>query len=291
MNHRETKALTREIERYITKNIYKVQTAQLFSKKILEYGLIDVNKTVPFQILPTELSDSEGNLICKLYVFLESPLYGFFSIEILEDNISISCPVTYHTDHILMTYEMCDMFIDDLNTLMDDFYQLQSAAENGSDMFCSLFLNQMLEKYNKNIKTPLENIKQIINENDKIAIISNKFYALVKDAQTSYDQALLMPTAWAVFKDVSSVPEQGEDLEEYIDEPATNELFEHVNKFFRTENYWAAPLYLAQRICLQSGFKVSGFLKSEETWKEAKINTDMGEFVLPAIDLKELKVN
>jgi hypothetical protein len=105
MDSPEIQALQKTIENWIEKNILLVQKAQEIAQKILDYGFIEPSKTMPFQILPTDISDSDGDLICKLYVFLEHPMYGFFSIELLDDNCSITCSNIYSKDHMLCTYE------------------------------------------------------------------------------------------------------------------------------------------------------------------------------------------
>jgi hypothetical protein len=290
MNQKETKKLTKMIERYITKHIYRVKAAQLYAQQILDAGLIDTSKSMPFQIVPTELSDGDGDLICKLFVHLEHPAYGFFSLELLDDQISVSCPVTYDTDHFMMTYEMCDEFIKNFTDQMDEFYSLQSAATEKQAVFCQMFLNQQLNKYHSNISGYLKNIKEFIEKNEKIAIVSNNYYALVKDAKKQYDKALLMPGSWVVFKSIDDLPDLGEELDSYIDEEATESLIKELNKFFRKENYHASGIYLAERICLQARLTVEGFSVTEEEWQEAQINTEMGEFVLPPIDISEFKV-
>jgi hypothetical protein len=288
MNSKETKALTKAIERYISKHIYRVKAAQIYAKQIEEAGLMDGRTSMPFQIIPTELSDEDGDLICKLFVNIEHPAHGFFSLELLDDQISMSCPVTYHTDHLLMTYEMCDSFILDLSNEMDEFYKLQSAVEEKQVVFCQLFINQLLSKYKKNITFHLEKIKNYVNKQNNTAIVSNNHFALVKDAQRSYDKALIMPGSWVIF---AETPDKGEDLNDYIDEEATEQLIAQLNKFFRQENFLASGIYLAQRICLQAGLKVEGFSSTEEEWQEAKINLEMGEFVLPPIDISEFRIN
>ena len=187
-----------------------------------------------------------------------------------------------------MTYEMCDSFICDLSNQMDEFYRLQSAAEGGQIVFCQLFLNQLLQKYKTSVSIYLNKIKDYVSGQEKAAIVSNNYFALVKDAKRSYDKALIMPGSWVIFKEI---PEPGENLNDYVDEEATDSLITQLNKFFRQENYLASGIYLAERLCLQAGLSVEGYSETENEWQEAHINSEMGEFVLPPIDINEFRVN
>ena len=112
MELQETFILQQIIEKFVTKNLDTVIQAQSFAKKILEYGLIEPEKTLPFQILPTNFSDSDGDVMCKLYVNLENPIYGFFSIELERDKCLITCPKTYHTEFFETSFEDCDAWIE-----------------------------------------------------------------------------------------------------------------------------------------------------------------------------------
>ena len=98
METQETLVLQKAIEKWINKNIDKVLKAQEFSKKILESGLLDPDKTLPFQILPTNFFDSDGDLVCKIFVNLDSPIYGYFSIELEEESCAVTCPNSYKTE-------------------------------------------------------------------------------------------------------------------------------------------------------------------------------------------------
>jgi hypothetical protein len=189
---------------------------------------------------------------------------------------------------MLCTYEECHEWIDILNEEMNDFYKLSSAVDMKQTQFCELFLNELIKNYADCVSTFLDDIKNTIDANDKVAIITSGFYALAKDAKTNYDKALLIPSAWVVFKSLNNLPEQSEPIDEYIDEEATNTLFNTLNNFFRTENYFAAPVYLAQRICLQGDMKFQGLSKTENEW-QSPIFTEHGEYILPAIDILEFK--
>ena len=63
-----------------------------------------------------------------------------------------------------------------------------------------------------------------------------------------------------------------------------------LNVFFRKENFAAAGVYLAQRICLQAGMDVQGFSSTEDGWVVASLTDGAGELVLPCIDITEFKV-
>ena len=81
-----------------------------------------------------------------------------------------------------------------------------------------------------------------------------------------------------------------EEIDDYVDIYKTNELIDTLDCFVRQENYYSAPLFLAQRIILQSGLALKGFLSTENGWVEGTSNEEFGEFVLPPIDVSEFKV-
>lgn len=291
MEAKETLILQKVIESWISNNLNKVLVAQDLAKKILEYGFIDPSKTLPFQILPTDISDSNGDLICKLFVNLENPIYGFFTIEISEDDLlGVTCPNTWHSSYYVTSVEDCHYWLDTLDQEMNTFYELSSAAEEKQTSFCNLKLNEMLENYKKLTETNLIEVKDYISQDERIAIVSNSVYALAKDAQRDFSKALLLPQAWAVFESIDDLPDFDEEINDYLDEKATNKLFDRLVYFAQTENYYAAPIYLAQRICLQAGMDVRGFSKSEDTWVVAAITEEYGEFVLPPIDISSFEV-
>ena len=290
METQETLVLQKAIEKWINKNIDKVLKAQEFSKKILESGLLDPDKTLPFQILPTNFFDSDGDLVCKIFVNLDSPIYGYFSIELEEESCAVTCPNSYKTEYFIQSYEDCDKWLDEMNSSMDIFYQLSSAAEEGQKVFCNMILNDLLKQYKVNTKNDLDTIKSVIDENPRVAIVTGEMFALAKDAKKDFSRALLIPQAWAVFADLDDLPDQGESAEGYICEFETNELFDQLNVFFRKENFAAAGVYLAQRICLQAGMDVQGFSSTEDGWVVASLTDGAGELVLPCIDITEFKV-
>lgn len=290
METKETLALQKAVEKFITKKINVIKIAQEFGKKIIDYGLLEPTKTLPFQILPTDMFDGDGDLICKIFVYIEHPMFGFFSIEILDDKCAITCPSIYRTEYFVTTTDECNKWIDELAKGMDKFYQLSSAAEEKQVGFCNLLLNELLTEYHNISKEIIENIKDKIESNPKTAIVTNNFYALVTNAKKNYNKALLLPSAWVIFQDLDNLPENNEQIDDYVDEKSTDVLFNQLNDFFKKENYLAAGVYLAQRICLQSGLIVKGFSFTDNEWQEAFITPDTGEFVLPPIDTKEFSV-
>jgi hypothetical protein len=290
MESQETMALRKAIENYITKNIPLVVKAQNYSKQILEYGLLDDSKTLPFQILPTNISDADGGLVCKLIVNIDNPIYGFFSAEITEELCIITCPGSYRESVITLSHEDFEKWLEELSGEMDPFYQLSSAAGEKQTGFCTLFINDLLESYKSIVSGSLNKIKDYINSEPRALIVSGEMKALAKNAQKDFSRALLLPQAWVVLKSEDDLPENGESLENYIDEQATEILFEKLNDFFKSESYFAAPLYLAQRICLQSGLDVRGYSQTEDSWVVGSISEDMGEFVLPIIDIEKFDI-
>jgi hypothetical protein len=288
---KETQVLQNIIEKYISKKLDLVQKAQIYSKKINDYGFIEPGKTLPFQILPTEFFDEDGDVVCKLFVNLEHPMYGMFSIELLEDKCAITCPNIYIEDFFVMTHEEFEKWIDLLDSEMNEFYLLSGSAEEKNYHFCELSINDQLSKYKNLISPFLDKIKYYINNDPRTAIVSNHVFALVKNANKDFSKALLLPSAWVVFKDLDNLPDDGENFENYIDEEATEKLFNKLQEFFRIENYYAAPIYLAQRICLQGECDVRGYSVTEDEWQEAKITEELGEFVLPPIDIKEFEID
>jgi hypothetical protein len=286
----ETQVLQNIIENYISKKIDLVRLAQKYSAKILDYGFIETEKTLPFQILPSEFMDSEGNVICKMYVNLEHPLYGMFTIELLEDQCAVTCPNIYKTDFFVSTHDEFEKWLDILDSEMNEFYILSNAATENNINYCILFLNEIIGRYKENINIEIKKIKSIIDNEERAAIVSNQIYALASKAQKDYSKALLMPSAWVIFKSLNNLPDDGEDFSDYIDDKATEQLFLELQKFFRIENYLAAPVYLAQRICLQSNLIIEGYSETEQEWHEAAISEEFGEFVLPPIDISKFEI-
>lgn len=291
-NDLETQALVKIIESFVSNNMTIVTNAQTFSKKILDCGLIDLQKTMPFQIIPTEMFDGSGNVMCKIYVNLESPIYGFFSIELEQDKCGITCPKTYYTEFFMASYEECDKWIDSMNEEMDAFYQLSSAAENSEIEFCNLKLNEMLQNYKKLLEKDMKELTDYIEKDECVAIVSNKMYALAKNAVNDISRALLLPHVWVVFQDIECLPDPGEEVDLYINDNKTNDLVELVELFVRRENYLASPIYLAQRILLQAGLKVLGYSNTEKNWLFATLSAnETMDLVLPPIDLGSFKVS
>jgi hypothetical protein len=291
METRETEILQKIIENFVHKNLDTVMMAQAYAKKILDYGFLEPEKTLPFQILPTNFSDSNGDVICKIYVNLENPIYGFFTIELEREKCSITCPKTYHTEFFEASFEDCDAWINSLNEEMDIFYQISSAAEEKQAQFCTMKLNEMLGSYKSFLNPQIELIKGKIEAEPRTAIVSEQMYALASEAQKDLSRALLIPPIWVVFESLDSLPSQGEDVDDYVDIVGTNELISTLDEFARQENYYSAPLYLAQRVVLQSGLNVMGMSNTEGGWVETTQSEDFGEFVLPPIDITEFEVS
>ena len=284
MESKETLELQKIIETWVHKKINTVMQTQYLARKISEYGLIDGGKTLPFQILPTTYHDSHGDIMCKIYLHMDHPIYGFFTIEINDEQCIVNCPQIYKQDLIVFNYEECECWLDTLNEDMEGFYQLSSAADNNQTQFCELFLNDLLSAYRNEISILIDEIKKYISEEPMSAILTNSIYCLAKDTKNDYTRALLLPSAWVVFKDENNLPDQGEDVEDYVDENKTENLSQKLNEFFRQESYLASPVYLAQRICLQSGLKISGKSIADSCMMNASNTEKLGEFVLPPID-------
>jgi len=283
METQETANLQKIIETWVHKKIDTVIKTQLLARKISEYGLIDDEKTLPFQILPTTYHDTDGDVICKIYLHMDHPVYGFFVIEINDEQCIVNCPQIYVQDLMVLSHEECEEWIESINSEMDGFYQLSDMANNGQVQFCELFLNKLLSDYKNNILELTKVIKGHIASEPAAAIVVNNIHCLAKDTENDYTRALLLPNAWVVFKYIDDLPDEDEDFESYIDEPKTEELFQKLDKFFKEEGFAAAPIYLAQRICLQAGLSISGESVSDGEIKNALIS-ESGEFVLPPID-------
>lgn len=294
METKETIVLKKIIETWITKNIDLVQKAQENAKKIADYKLIKPN-TMPFQILPTNYHDADGDVICKLYIHIDSPLYGHFSVEKLKFENHITCPNIYITEQLILDEEEFNLWLNKLNGEMNEFHKISNAIKTKEIIYCILSINNLLKDYHKNIQSNLLDIKKYINENENIAIFTNNFYVLVKDAKKEYDKALLMPNAWIFFNDLNNLPELDENIDEnideYINEIKTNDLQNKLHSFFKIESFYAAPVYLAQKILLENNIKLMGYSKTENEWQESKFNEDLGAFVLPAIDITEFKIH
>jgi len=289
METQETQILTKVIENFISNNLDLVQSAQQICKKISDYGFIDTN-TLPFQIIPTEMFDSNGNIICKLFINIDHPMYGYFQIDFYDEKCGVSCPKIYKTDYFVGTHQDLGKWLDFLDSEMEEFYKLSSAVDEKNVTFCKLVLNDLLDKYQITIKPYIEETKQLINENPGTAIATGKIFALASEAKKDFSKALLHPKAWIVFKDENNLPDPEENMNDYIDDEATENLQNKLNDFFRIENFYACQVYLAQRICLQGGLKVVGFSITEDWWLNAKVDEKFGEYVLPPIDIKEFKV-
>jgi hypothetical protein len=284
MESKETLELQKIIETWVHKKINTVIFTQHLARKISEYGLIDGEKTLPFQILPTTYHDSDGDVMCKIYLHIDHPIYGFFTIEVDDEKCVVNCPQIYKQDLIVFNHEECENWLDTLNEDMESFYQLSSAADNNQAKFCELFLNDLLSAYRREISVLVDNMKKYISEEPLTAILANKIYCLAKETKNDYTRALLLPSAWVVFKNEDDLPDQEEDIEDYVDEEKTESLSVRLNEFFRQESYLASPIYLAQRICLQSGLKISGKSIADNCMMNASTTEELGEFVLPPID-------
>ena len=284
-----TAVLTKALEKWIEKNIDLVKKAQNVSMKIIDMGLLDPSTTQPFTILPTEMFDSDGDLLSKLFVNLDHPLYGYFSIEFSDNMYNVSCSNIYYTDNLIFDFDTLNKWLDELNGEMDNLYKIQSAADNNEVVFCEMTINMFVNNYHEKMKSKLGEIKSLINNEPRTAIVVQGEFSLASQAISEYDQALLMPYAWVVFRDLNDLPDSGEDINDYIDEQLTDKLFNKLNEFLRSEGFLAAPIYLAQRILLQSNMSVSGFSKIESEWKEA-VSGEAGEFVLSPIEIIDFKI-
>jgi hypothetical protein len=286
----ETKILQGIIEKFVHKNTELILFAQKLSAIIMSYGLID-DATQPFQILPTNFFDSEGDNICKIFVNLDHPIYGFFNIEVEEDKCIITCPKTYHSEVFITNFADCEYWLETLDKEMDTFYQLQSSADQKFHTVCSVQLNEILQSYKKLVEPEIELLKEEISANEKVAIVSGNEIHLVKDAKNDLSRALLIPPLWVIFKDTNDLPDPDEELDDYIDEEATELLIEKLSDFARQESFYAAPIYLAQRILLQSEMNVEGFSTTDNEWVKASFSEEIGELVLPPIDISEFRLS
>lgn len=285
-----TAVLTKALEKWIEKNIDLVKNAQLISRKIIDMGFLDTASTQPFTILPTEMFDSDGDLLCKLFVNLDHPMYGYFSIEFNEKAYSVSCSNIYYTDNLIFSnLDSLTNWLNELDSEMDNLYKMQSAADNKEVVFCEMTINMFVNNYHEKMKSKLAEIKTLINNEPRTAIVVHGEFSLASQAISEYDQALLMPYAWVVFRDLNDLPDSGENIDDYIDQQLTDKLFNKLNEFFRSEGFLAAPIYLAQRILLQSDISVSGFSKIGSEWKEAVIG-ESGECVLSPIEIIDFKI-
>ncbi len=287
---KETAILQNIIKKWIENNIELVVKVQNYSKKVSEYGLIDPGRTLPFQIVPTEISDSKGNILCKIFLNIESPIYGFFVAEFDDEVCNITCPNNYKTSQIVLSHSEFETWLDTVNSEMDIFYQLSSAADQRQFIFCDNTLNDMLSSYKECIQEDLEAVKSYIESDEKIGIVSGKVYALAKEAQRDFSKALLIPPAWVVFKDLNDLPDEGEPVDDYIDEEKTDKLSQVLIDFQKKEAFLSAPIFLAQRICIQAGLPVSGFSLSEEQWVRASRSDEGLDLVLSPIDIKKFQI-
>jgi hypothetical protein len=173
---------------------------------------------------------------------------------------------------------------------MDEFYKLSSAVDDKNKTYCEMVLNDLLEHYHKAIEGYLSDAKNLVQKNPATAIATGNVFALVSEAKKDFSMALLHPKAWVVFNDKNDLPDADEKISDYVNDDATEKLQEDLGEFFRAENFYAAQIYLAQRICLQGDFKIKGYSKTEEEWQEARIDPEFGEYVLPPLDIKEFKI-
>jgi hypothetical protein len=296
MERTDEQLLEHIIRTWISKNINLVLEAQKIAQKILENGLLDQN-TLPFQILPTNVLDSDGDTMCNLHLFMDHPIYGFFTIELESERAIITCPNIYHTDTFVTSMDDLHHWIDKLDEEMNSFYNLTENLENSA--LLNLEINNMLSKYNELIKESLDEIKNYIYSDPRTIIFSGGrgggrgFYAFANEAVKDFSRALLMPHSWLVFKSVDNLPDMDnndEYLEDFVDEDATENLFNKLTEFNRKQSYYAAPIFLAQRVFLQGGLKVKGYSETEGDWISAGIGEN-GEFVLPPIGIEKFEVN
>lgn len=278
------------IQTWIAKNTKLVMNAQQIAQKIIQAGLLD-EKTLPFQIFPTHILDSDGDTMCRVFVFMDHPIYGFFQIELEKDRAIITCPNMYHIDTFTTDIPELNFWIDKLDEEMNSFYLMSENLDNME--FLNLEINGMLANYNTLVKENVDEIKKYIEERPRTAIFSSGFYALANQAVKDFSRALLMPHSWIVFESLDNLPDMEDpedvDLDSYINAEETEELFQKLVAFNKTQNYLAAPIFLAQRICIQGGLKVTGYNKTEDAWISAGAGEN-GEFVLPPIDIEAFKI-
>lgn len=294
MDRELRQAFQKQFEKYIENHLDLIQSAQKFSKKIIDYGFLETEKSMPFQIIPTEMFDANGDLMCRLNVNLDHPMYGLFVMDFDEEACAIKCPDIFKTDFMILKYDELDLWIDNLNAEMGDMYKLSSAAEQHQNMFCELFINSMLERYQSAIAPLLKEIMDYIDAEPRAFVIGqDKMFALITEAKKDYRRALLMPMNWAVFQSLDDLPDPATEyyISDYFDESATDKLLDKLQDFFRMENYFAAPLYLAQRICTQSGLFVEGYSVTEDIWSAAVRLENGSDILVPVIDAKEFRVS
>ena len=162
-----TAVLTKALEKWIEKNINLVKQAQSVSQKIIDIGLIDPTTTQPFTILPTEMFDSDGDLLCKLFVNLDHPMYGYFSIEFSDGAYNVSCSNVYYTDNLIFNLDALNKWLDELDSEMDNLYKMQSAADNKELVFCEMTINMFTNNYHERMKSKLSEIKKLIASGER----------------------------------------------------------------------------------------------------------------------------
>lgn len=290
MSSLETKLLEKIIKTWINKHESLIEVAQKLCLKINDMGMVR-GDSLPFQILPTEMVDADGDVICDLIINMDHPYHGFYSIKIFPETYEIVPPENIkHRINRFGTHEHLYIWLDKLEKNMEPFYELDSMAENKNINFCSLFLTEKIEEYKNNIKLSLEKIKDTINNCENVGIATPHAIIAVHKENTDYTQALIMPSLWVVFKDLNNLPDVGEELEDYVSEDETEKLFVKLNEFFNEEFFYAAPVYFAIKICLMNGLKVESLSRRTSEWCESKLDDEVGTSLYPVLDTDQIRV-
>lgn len=248
-----TYALNAAIYVWIQDNSHLAVLAQNLAEKCLSLGLCDTNMHNPFQIVPTDIFAENGNLHHELFLNIDHAAYGYFKLIIKSDSEFqlISPKLSIYGDKIFLNIHEVKEFIDDLSSSLDDIYELDECLMNKDLYGVNSIADNMLDIYKDNIESELLFIREFISSfpGEVYIVATNDSTAeeLVEDYKPDYDLALLHPENWIV-KNYSG------PLSESM---AQDQLHDEIYKFFKIENFYAAKLYLAQKIVKESGLSVS----------------------------------
>ncbi len=248
--HDTEKALTAGIYAWIDDNKNLVQIAQRLAGLAIDLGLCDTNAHNPFQIVPTDLFAENGNLHHELFLNIDHAAWGYFRIQIeSEYKFSVVEPklINCSDEPVIFISELeVEQYIKYLATTLDDHYKLLDLLNENKLEEAQTILDSALNIYQESIKSPLSEIKNIIDTFDgEIAIKATNDEATVqsiKSMNTRYDLALLHPENWVVIK-TNGINGQAW-------------LSSWLKSFFVSESKAASLLYLYQKLIKDSGYRV-----------------------------------
>lgn len=277
-----TYALNAAIYVWIQDNSHLAVLAQNLAEKCLSLGLCDTNMHNPFQIVPTDIFAENGNLHHELFLNIDHAVYGYFKLIIKSDSEFqlISPKLSIYGDKIFLNIHEVKEFIDNLSLSLDDIYELDECLSNKDLNGVNSIVDNMLDVYRDNIEEELLSIRTFISSypGEVYIVATNDSTAeeLVNEYRPDYDLALLHPENWIVKNYTGHLSKN----------QAQEQLHDEIYKFFKKENFYAAKLYLAQKLVKESGLSIH--VNGEQVLYDDKMKLTL---VRPIINATGIEIN